>query len=157
MYSNLPGDFFQTQDCLAQLFLCSVPMSSAKSPVKQKVKNCWTLNSLEAWRRRQHELHLQCELNAARTNLGKAQEQIKALSKQLADRMRGHAHKDLIQSPSERIWIDALKSHDREPRGRLSLPRRCQSLVPRRCQPGVQNYRLIRSSSVSQTHRGLLV
>jgi hypothetical protein len=80
--------FFSELRLSGATFSVLSPYDSAQSPVKQKLKNCWTLNSLEAWRRRQHEWHRQCELNAARTNLGTAQEQIKALSKELADRMR---------------------------------------------------------------------
>jgi hypothetical protein len=61
---------------------------------------------------------LENQLKAYRMNFSRAQEIIRALTKQFADQLDQASSQDFTQSPSQRIYLDILRNHDRHPNGR---------------------------------------
>jgi hypothetical protein len=69
-------------------------------------------------RQAEQRKNLQQQVNAYRMNLQLAENKIEELKKELAAAMRERDYQNLIQTPAERIYLDILKNHGRDPHGR---------------------------------------
>jgi Na+/phosphate symporter len=69
-------------------------------------------------RDREHMKSLRQQLNAYQTNLQRAETKIAELEKQLAAAMRDRENQNLTQTPAERVYLDIIKNHGRDPHGR---------------------------------------
>jgi DNA repair exonuclease SbcCD ATPase subunit len=66
-------------------------------------------------RDRDHMKTLQQQLNAYQTNLQRAENKIEELKRELAAAMRDRENNNLAQTPVERVYLDIIKNHGRDP------------------------------------------